>query len=94
MGYYLTDIDQAFYMRFNDGRVSGALGLPQEGADVTLETQSDTLDGMFTGRLNAMRAAMSGDLKFEGDTRQAMAIQRVQDELCRLYQLARSGIST
>jgi hypothetical protein len=44
---------------------------------------------MFTGRINAARAAMSGKLSFDGDTRQALSIQRVQSDLSRLYASAR-----
>lgn len=92
--YRLADLDMEFYMRFAGGAVSGALGPPPVEPEVTLETHSEVLDGMFTGRVNAMRAAMSGGLKFGGDTRQAMAIQRVQDDLCRLYQHARRKIAS
>jgi ketol-acid reductoisomerase len=91
--YLLSDIDQTFYMQFEEGAVFGALGSPPAEPDVRLETQWDLLDGMFTGRVQAMRAAMSGRLKFGGDTRQAMAIQRVQDDLCRLYRRARQELS-
>ena len=55
---------------------------------------ADVLDGMFTGRINAARAAMSGKLTFDGDTRLAMNIQRIQKDLTRLYRLARSEVMT
>ncbi len=90
--YRLADLDVPFYMRFTDGAVSGALGSPPLEPEVRLETQSKVLDGMFTGQVSAMRAAMSGELKFSGDTRQAMAIQRIQDDLCRIYQSARKKV--
>jgi ketol-acid reductoisomerase len=91
--YDLIDLGQAFYMHFDHGTITAALGAPPKEADVKLETRSDVLDGMFTGRINAMRAAFSGKLKFGGDSRQAMMIQSVQDDLCRLYQRARSEMA-
>jgi len=90
--YRLRDIDREFYMRFSDKDVLGSLGAPESPANVCLDTNSDILDGMFTGRIDAMRAAISGLLKFEGDTKQALSIQRIQGDLCRLYQAARKEI--
>jgi putative sterol carrier protein len=62
-----------FYMCFHDGRVTGDLGPPPSAAEVCLETEADVLDGMFSGRVNAMRAAMTGKLRFGGDTRLAVS---------------------
>ncbi|MFC1878595.1 ketol-acid reductoisomerase [Chloroflexota bacterium] len=87
--YVLFDAGQEFYMGFVDGIVSTAFGPPAQPANVSLLTDFVTLDGMFTGRLDAMRAAFSGKLKFEGDGKQAISIQRIQDDLCRLYRYAR-----
>jgi len=90
--YHLRDIDRDFTMQFSEDQVIGRFGAPRFPANVVLDTTSDVLDGMFTGRLDAMRAAISGKLKFEGDTKQALGIQRIQDDLCRLYQAARTEI--
>lgn len=87
--YVLPDLDQECYMSFQGGLVSGSLGKAPQAADITLEMHSQTMDGMFTGRINAMRTAMSGGIKFSGDARQAMTIQRVQDDLIKLYLRAR-----
>ena len=89
MHYVLSDLGLEFTMRFDDGQVTGDLGAPSEPAEVRLKMKADVLDGMFTGRLNAPRAAMTGKLSFSGDTRLAMGIQRIQADLCRLYALAR-----
>jgi putative sterol carrier protein len=47
---------------------------------------------MFTGRINAMRAAMTGRLAFGGDARMAMSIQQIQNDLCSLYSVARGEV--
>ena len=87
--YVLKDIGLEFTMRFQNGSVATGLGPPDGPAEVRLETTGEVLDGMFTGRINALRAAMSGQLSFSGEARLAMSIQQVQDELCRLYRAAR-----
>ena len=92
--YVLNDRKLEFYIRFQDGTVIGALGPPPSPAEVGLEMSTDVLDGMFTGRINAARAAMSGKLTFNGDTRLAMNIQRIQKDLTKLYRLARSEVTT
>jgi putative sterol carrier protein len=87
--YVLRDYGLAFHLRFHEGEVTGNLGAPEAQADVQLETEAAVLDGMFTGRINAMRAAMTGKLSFSGDTRLAISLQQIQDDLCRLYCQAR-----
>jgi putative sterol carrier protein len=89
--YLLRDTGTEFYMRFDDGAVEAGLGPPASPAEVRLETTADVLDGMFTGRINAMRAAMTGRLSFGGDARLAMGLQQIQDDLCRLYTAARAS---
>ena len=90
--YVLGDADLGFYMRFADGAVQTGLGAPVPPAEVRLETTADVLDGMLTGRLNAMRAAMSGKLQFKGEAKVAMSQQQVQAELVRLYSQARGEV--
>jgi autoinducer 2 (AI-2) kinase len=65
------------------------MGAPQFPAEVRLETTAHVLDGMFTGRINAMRAAITGKLSFKGDAKVAMGVQQVQGDLSRLYAQAR-----
>jgi autoinducer 2 (AI-2) kinase len=88
----LTDRGLEFYMRFEDGLVTGDLGSPPAPAEVRLEMDADVLDGMFTGPVNAARAAMSGKISFGGDTRQALGVQCIQKDLNRLYNLARAEV--
>ena len=83
--YMLETPDLEFFMYFSNGDVSSGLDKPPRDADVTLETNFELLDGMFTGRINPMRATISGRLKISGDTRKAMEIQRIQTNLSRLY---------
>ncbi len=88
--YRLTDADLAFTLRFADGKVEGALGAPEAGAEVALSMTAETLDGMLSGRLNPTRATLAGDIRFEGDARTALTIQRVQKDFIRLYSAARA----
>jgi putative sterol carrier protein len=90
--YHLTDAELTFYLRFADGDVSGELGTPPDPAEVRLTMKADILDRMLSGRLNPTRAALAGDITFEGDARTALTIQRVQKELIRLYGAARARI--
>src|SRR5271157_3485391 len=90
--FTVKDIDQAFYMSFLDGNVRTGLDSPAHEPEVKLKMSADTLDGMFTGRINATKAATSGKLSFSGDTGKAMAFIRIQNNLSRLYSEARQKI--
>ena len=90
--YLLRDTHLEFYMRFHDGTVTTAVGPPPSPAEVRLETKSEVLDGMFTGRINAMRAFMSGKMSFSGEAKLAISVQQVQDDLCKLYTEARDTV--
>jgi ketol-acid reductoisomerase len=90
--YVLGDLGLDFYMRFDDGEVTAALGPPVSPAEVRLETESEVLDGMFTGRINAMRAFMTGKLSFSGEAKLTITIQQIQDDLCQLYTQARGAV--
>jgi ketol-acid reductoisomerase len=91
--YVIEDAGMALYLGFRDGVVSGGLGDPPVPAEVRLTMGADVLDGMFTGRINAAGAAMSGKISFDGDARVAMTIQRVQRDLTRLYREARRRVT-
>jgi len=92
MYFVITDLKQEFYLRFLEGTVSGASTAPDGKPDLTLKMKADILDGMFTNRINATRAAMTGKIAFSGDTRRAMAMQKIQKDLTRLYSQARDEI--
>jgi autoinducer 2 (AI-2) kinase len=90
--FTVKDINQAFYMSFLDGKVGAGLENPPREPDVKLKMSADILDGMFTGRINATKAATSGKLSFSGDTGKAMAFLRIQNAMSRLYSESRQKI--
>ncbi len=92
--YVLSDPENEFHLCFHDGVVIGDLGPPPSPAQVRLQTTAEVLDGMFTGRTNPMRAAMTGKLSFSGDAKLAIGVQAVQSDLTRLYKLARQEVLT
>ncbi len=92
MHYALTDASLEFHMIFDNGTVKAGMGAPPGKSDLTLKMKAEVFDGMMTGKINAMSAAMSGKMKFSGDTGKAMQMQRVQKDIMRLYSRARQRI--
>ncbi len=90
--FTLIDLGIDFHLGFEAGQVLCDLGPPAGAAAVELKMRADLLDGMFTGRRNAMEAAMDGQLSFSGDTARAMTLQHVQRDLSRLYAAARDTV--
>jgi L-ribulose-5-phosphate 4-epimerase len=90
--FTVKDMDQSFFLSFVDGKVGAGLENPPREPDVKLKMSADILDGMFTGRVNATKAATSGKLSFSGDTGKAMAFIRIQGNMNRLYTEARQKI--
>ena len=90
--FTVKDLDQAFFLSFINGKVDAGLQTPPREPDVKLKMVADILDGMFTGRVNATKAATSGKLSFSGDTGKAMAFMRIQKEMGRLYSEARQKV--
>jgi autoinducer 2 (AI-2) kinase len=72
--------------------VTAGRAAPAAPADVELRLAADVLDGMFTGRVQAMQAALDGRLSFTGDTAKAMTLQQLQRELGRLWRAAREAV--
>jgi autoinducer 2 (AI-2) kinase len=89
--FQLTDLGQSFWLRLRGG-ISGALGAPDSKPEVDLKLRADVLDGMFTGRVNPMQAAMNGRLSFTGDAAKAMTLQQIQPALARHYRAARDAV--
>jgi L-ribulose-5-phosphate 4-epimerase len=89
--FTLSDLGLAFWLRLRGG-VSGGLGAPDAEPEVGLKLVADVLDGMFTGRVNGMQAAMEGRLSFTGDAGKAMTLQQMQRDLSRLYRAVRTEV--
>jgi autoinducer 2 (AI-2) kinase len=89
--FTLTDLDLAFWLRLRAG-LDGALGAPDGRPEVDLRLRADVLDGMFTGRVNPMQAAMQGRLSFTGDAAKAMTLQQIQPALARHYRASRDAV--
>nr|MDJ0865113.1 class II aldolase/adducin family protein [Myxococcota bacterium] len=70
----------------------GDVGAPDATPEVDLKLSADVFDGMFTGRVNPMQAAMNGRLSFTGDAAKAMTLQHLQADLSRLYRAARDAV--
>jgi len=84
ISYEFPDIDVHFKTSFLDGAVEAGLsGL--ENADIELTMDSEVFDGVFTGQVNAAKAAMRGDLAFSGNTAAAMRLQGLLDDFKRIY---------
>ena len=90
--FLLSDLGSEFFFGFRDGGVHGGMGAPDSGGAVQLEMKADLLDGMFTGRKNAMQAAMNGEMSFSGDTAKAMTLTHINADLSRLYRGVREQI--
>jgi autoinducer 2 (AI-2) kinase len=87
--FQVSDLDLDFHLGFGAPGLVAALGPPPEAASVALVLRADLLDGMFTGRRNAMQAAMNGELSFSGDAAKAMTLNQLEADLSRLFQAAR-----
>lgn len=89
--FILTDLGLPFYIAILDDAVKAELADPAV-ADVLLKMKAFVLDGMFTGSINGMEAALNGQLSFSGDTAKAMTFQQIQKDLMRLYGEAREEV--
>ena len=68
------------------GAVGPAAG--KSNADVTLKMDSDDLTAMFSGKLSATTAFMSGKLKIVGSMGHALALEKLMKKFkSRLWQL-------
>nr|MBC7245507.1 SCP2 sterol-binding domain-containing protein [Chloroflexota bacterium] len=93
LSYEFPDLDVFFYTRFLDGKIEAGLGELEE-SDAQLTMDSDIFDGMFTGKVNAAKAAMKGDLAFSGNVAAAMRLQSLMDDFQRIYLQAKSEIGS
>jgi putative sterol carrier protein len=84
ISYEFPDMEIFFYTKFLDGKVEAGLG-ELEDAEIQLTMDSDIFDGMFTGKVNAAKAAMKGDLAFSGNVAAAMRLQGLMEDFKRVY---------
>ena len=89
--YRLSNPDLEFFTVFAAGEVRTGLGKPAPEPDLTLQMTAETFDEVMSGRTSAMAAAMSGRMRFSGDTTRAMSAQRIQNDLIRLYSEAKEA---
>jgi autoinducer 2 (AI-2) kinase len=89
LSFHLIDVELKFHIRLAP-RVEAAVREPEHAASVQLRMPARILDGMLSGTLNPMQAAMAGDISFSGDAAKAMTIQELQDDLQRVYLAARA----
>ena len=88
--YKFPDLGVFFYNKFVDGKVEAGLGELKD-ADMQLKMTSDIFDGMNTGKVNAARAAMKGDIAYTGNVTAGMKIQGLQGDIGRVYQKAKAS---
>lgn len=90
LAFNIPDIGLDFYFELR-GNSDAAVGV-NEAADVQLTMRAEILDGMFSGTLDTMKAAMNGDIAFIGDAGKAMAIQQLARNMKRLYTAAKEEL--
>lgn len=90
--FEVTDLDLKFFMDFGGSEVKASVGEVPTPPMVELGMESGTFDAIFTGELDAMSAAMSGDMSFSGDAGPAMALQDLMDEFIRVYKQAKGEV--
>ena len=84
LAFTAPDIGVSFYFGLHGGKVESALG-ENEKAEVMLTMRAEILDGMFSGSIDTMKAAMNGDIAFVGDAAKAMTINQLSRDMKRLY---------
>ena len=85
LGFQVSDLGIQFYIALHDGSVSAALGTVEGGADVRLGMRAQYIDGMLSGRTDAMEAVMEGYISFAGDAGKGLTIQRLEADMKRIY---------
>lgn len=88
--YQISDRDLQFYMAFKDGLVRTGMGISDSPVTLSLTMGEKTFTGVMDGDIDGTSAALSGDMKFKGDPLKAMALQKIQKDLNRLWLAAGS----
>jgi sugar (pentulose or hexulose) kinase/phosphoglycerate dehydrogenase-like enzyme/ribulose-5-phosphate 4-epimerase/fuculose-1-phosphate aldolase/putative sterol carrier protein len=88
--FTIKDAGTNFYMSFVNGKVSTGQDEPPMKPDVTIKTNAETIDGMFTGRLDGAAAFKTGKLSVGGNMLKATAMQKLN--FGKLYNQVRAQI--
>jgi len=83
--YRISDQDIQFYMALKDGLVRTGMGPSDSPATLSLTMGEETFTGVMDGDIDGTAAALTGDMKFKGDPLKAMALQKIQKDLNRLW---------
>ena len=83
--YRIPDKDIQFFMAFKDGLVRTGMGEAETPATLSLTMAEKTFIGVMDGEIDGTAAALSGEMKFKGDPLKAMALQKIQKDLNRLW---------
>jgi len=83
--YRIPDKELQFYMSFKDGQVRTGMGEAESPATLSLTMAEKTFTGVMDGDIDGTAAALTGDMKFKGDPLKAMALQKIQKDLNRLW---------
>ncbi len=83
--YRIPDKEIQFYMSFKDGQVRTGMGEAESPATLSLTMAEKTFTGVMDGDIDGTAAALSGEMKFKGDPLKAMALQKIQKDLNRLW---------
>jgi putative sterol carrier protein len=94
VGFAITDLDETFLLTFQGGEIRGEAGADITSAQIKLTMDSETFDGVFSGEVDPMGAAMSGKIAFSGDLGLAMNLLGVVEDLRRMYKAARAQAET
>lgn len=94
VGFAIMDLDETFLLTFKDGEIGGEVGADVTPAQIKLTMDSETFDGVFSGAVDPMGAAMSGQILFSGDLGLAMNLLGVVDDLRGIYKAARAQAET
>lgn len=89
--FHITDHDLEFILVFKEGTVQAEKSSSGRRADLNVQTDVETFDGVMSGRVNGATAYMTGKLRFSGDTMKGMAVQKITKEMVRLWKAAENA---
>ncbi len=88
--FQIADEGLNFFLSFVGGVLKAGLGVPTEPADLAIKTKSETFDGVMSGAINGLNAALSGKFEYSGEPIKVIALQGIMNDLMRLYTRAKS----